>query len=103
MNQYIEIVCTTQVPFGNPPSCARIVTVGILDGGMIKPLAVDTVITYMDAGFRFFVKGEISEKIAFVEKYWCPRCQRYHIRSEADTVKDNNLDYLQYCPWRKAA
>lgn len=104
MAQY-RIVCTEQEPYGHSPSSARIVAVGVSDGAQIAAArwTVEQVIEAMDRGHVFYTRGEQSGKIALVEKYWCSRCVRYHIRSAADAVYDNNLDSLRFCAWGQSA
>jgi hypothetical protein len=106
MSTFLRIVCTEQVPYGNPPACARIVSVGInSNGGDLweRRLAVEEVFSLMRQGVMFYTKGLVSGRTAFVEPYWCSQCKKYHIRSKADAVKDNNLDSLGYCLWKAAA
>jgi hypothetical protein len=64
---------------------------------------VEEVVKKLSMGWVFYTVGQQSGKVALVESYWCSRCARYHIRSKADCVYDNNLDYLRYCSWQKAA
>jgi len=99
-----RIVCTEQEPAPNPPKHAHIVAVGIgTDPNQAeKRLTLREVIAAIDRGDAFYTVGEQSKKTARVEKYWCQHCQRYHIRSTADAVQDNNLDSLRYCrQWQK--
>lgn len=99
-----RIVCTEQVPIGNAPDCARIVAVGTNTDGSeyaTEYLSLDEVILQMCTGVVFYTHGELSKIIAYVEEYWCLKCSRYHIRSKADAVYDNNLDFLRYCSWKK--
>ena len=100
-----RIVCTDQVPVGAAPQCARIVSVGVSKGGDVAEyrLTVEEVVRQLSIGEVFYTVGLESGKVALVESYWCSRCRRYHIRSKADCVYDNNLDYLRYCSWQKAA
>lgn len=99
-----KIVCTEQVPYGHPPSSARIVAVGVgNDPRSAVRWLVQEVVAAMDRGATFYTVGERSGKVALVEKYWCGQCSRYHIRSAADAVYDNNLDSLQYCSWSRTA
>lgn len=100
-----RIVCTEQVPYGHPAASARIVAVGIGNDASraSERLSVEEVVAAMDRGEIFYTLGERSRKVALVEKYWCAQCFRYHIRSAADAVTDNNLDSLRYCAWQKSA
>ena len=95
-----RIVCTEQVPSGNHPN-GRIVAVGI--GGdpdrASERLTVPEVIAAMDRGDTFYTKGKASGRVAWVEKYWCPVCGGWHIRTQPDVVTDNNLDSLRACNW----
>ncbi len=96
-----RIVCTEQKPASQPPQHAHIVAVGVGDdtSKATTRFTLAEVIRKIDAGDRFYTKGEQSEKIANVDKYLCSSCQQYHIRSSADAVSDNNLDKLRYCKW----
>jgi hypothetical protein len=58
---------------------------------------VDEVRQAMRQGHVFYTKGESSGKVALVEEYYCARCGKYHIRSRADAVLDNNLNNLVLC------
>ncbi len=102
---YQRIVCTEQVPIGASPLCARIVKVGVSDGGDYweREMDVGVVMALIDQGWVFYTKGTRTGKVAIVQKYWCTNCRRYHIRSAPDCTVDNNLDYLAYCQWGKAA
>ena len=103
-NRY-RIVCTEQEPYGASPLCARIINVGVSDGGDTGQinLRVDEVVHYLSLGVIFYTQGLESGKKALVHSYYCTRCRKYHIRSAADATKDNNLDYLRTCYWKKAA
>ena len=102
---YKRIVCTDQVPIGNPPKEAKIVSVGIGDdpSKAIEKLPLGEVLRQMEQGVIFYTKGETSGKVALVHKYYCPRCGAFHIKSAPDAVWDNNLDSLRYCQWKNAA
>ena len=105
MSTFLRIVCTEQVPYGNPPKCARIVAIGVSNGSDYweQRLTADDAIALMKKGAVFYTKGLQSGAFAYVESYWCFTCKKHHIRSKADAVKDNNLDSLGYCAWRSAA
>ena len=96
-----RIVCTNQEPASQPPQHAHIVAVGIGDdpNKASRRLTLAEVIQMLDQGDQFYTQGVQSGKVAKVEKYACQYCRRYHIRSTADAVKDNNLDSLRICNW----
>lgn len=96
-----RIVCTNQEPATEPPQHAHIVAVGIGDdpNRATQRLTLAEVIQMIDRGDQFYTQGVQSGKVAKVEKYACQYCRRYHIRSAADAVKDNNLDNLRICNW----
>jgi hypothetical protein len=98
-----RIVCTNQEPASQPPTHAHIVAVGVGDDSShaTNRFTLGQVLSMMTSGDIFFTKGIESQKIALVEKYWCTSCSQFHIRSAADSVKDNNLDNLRYCQWSK--
>ena len=98
-----RIVCTDQEPASQPPQHAHIVAVGVGDDPdkATQRLTLAEVLQMMGRGDNFFTKGVQSGKIALVDKYLCQHCNKYHIRSAADAVKDNNLDSLRYCNWSK--
>lgn len=94
-----RIVCTQQEPASQPPQHAHIVAVGIgtTTDHYDQRLTLSQVIQMIDRGDRFYTVGPQSGKSAWVEKYYCPHCRQYHIKSAADAVRDNNLDYLSRC------
>lgn len=94
-----RIVCTEQEPASQPPQHAHIVAVGIgnTSDRYTQRLTLTQVIQMIDRGERFYTVGSQSGKTAWVEKYYCPHCRQYHIKSAADAVRDNNLDNLPYC------
>lgn len=96
-----RIVCTTQEPIGESHDRAHIVDVGIgVDPYQAEyRFSLSEVIHRMDKGDIFYTKGIVSNKTALVEKYYCQYCRRWHIRSAADAVSDNNLDNLRRCNW----
>lgn len=98
-----RIVCTEQMPASRPPQHAHIVAVGVGDNpdNATTRFTLDEVIRKMDSGDTFYTKGTESGMVANTEKYYCGHCQQYHIRSTRDAVKDNNLDYMRYCQWKK--
>ena len=105
MPTFKRIVCTDQVPSNNPPCKARIISVGVGEdpAQATEKVSLAEVLRQMDSGVIFYTRGEASAKTAFVQKYWCPSCKEWHIRSTPDAVHDNNLDSLRYCFWQKAA
>jgi len=94
-----RIICTNQEPASQPPQHAHIVAVGVGNSTnrYDQRFSLQQVIQLMDNGNLFYTQGPQSEKIAWVEKYICPHCRQYHIKSAADAVYDNNLDSLPYC------
>jgi hypothetical protein len=98
-----RIVCTEQQPASQPPSHAHIVAVGVGTdpNSASERLTLYQVITAMDQGHHFYTQGMQTGKTAWVEKYYCSYCRQYHIRSAPDATRDNNLDSLRYCNWRK--
>jgi hypothetical protein len=100
-----RVVCTDQLPLGVSPLCASIVTIGVSDNGSefaTEQLSVYETVRQIDQGVMFYVVGLETGKVALVEKYWCIRCSKYHIRTRADSTSDNNLDSLRYCRWKAA-
>jgi hypothetical protein len=97
-----RIVCTTQEPVSAPPTHAHIVAVGVgTDPNKAdEKLTLQEVLTKMDRGDRFYTKGGYPERLAWVEKFWCTACDRWHIRSQPDRTTANNLDSLRTCNWR---
>lgn len=100
-----RIVCTEQIPYGNAPSNALIISVGMSDGGDVaeEKCTVAGVISMIDRGVYVYTCGIQSRQVARVIKYWDTSLGRYHIKSAPDCTHDNNLDYLRYCQWKKAA
>lgn len=97
-----RIICTTQQPAQLLNDQAHIVAVGTIPAGSTastysKYWQLSEVLKAMDSGDTFYTLGEQSGKTAEVEKYKCPWCARTHIKSNADKVKDNNLDNLRRC------
>ena len=95
-----RIVCTEQVPVSQPTTHAHIVAVGT--GASANKAeqrwTVDEVWAAIDRRDTFYTKGETSGKIAYVRKHVC--CNRRTLRSDADAVRDNNLDSLRRCSWK---
>lgn len=98
-----RIVCTEQLPISQPPSHAHIVAVGIgtNPNAATQKMTLAEVLSAIDQGHIFYTQGIQSGKTARVEKFVCPHCRKYHIRSTPDAVPDNNLDSLRYCNWEK--
>lgn len=92
-----QIVCTEQVPHYLSSAHARIVAVGIQNGGQTERLTVEQVIAAMDRGHYFYTVGEHSGKKIYVEQYYCSDCGRTHIRTRPDDFLDNNLDSIDRC------
>jgi hypothetical protein len=94
-----RVICTIQEPASQPPQHAHIVAVGVgaSTDHYDQRFTLPQVIQMMTNGDRFFTYGPRSGKTAWVEKYFCPHCHQYHIKSTADAVEDNNLDSLPYC------
>ena len=97
-----RIVCAEHIESGNHPRHGRIVAVGIGNDAdrASERRTVDQVLTQMDTGDNFVVRGPTTGRTARVEKYWCTPCGRWHIRTVADATNDNNLDSLRACRWR---
>ena len=98
-----RIVCTEQQPANQPPSHAHIVAVGLGNdpNNETQRMTLTEVVNAIDFGHEFFTQGVQTAKTARVEKFWCQYCRQYHIRSSPDATRDNNLDYLRYCNWRR--
>lgn len=98
-----RIVCTEQAPLGVPHSHAHIVAVGtgIDSTSAAERWALDQVLAAIDRGHVFYTLGDVSGRRAEVEKYVCAFCRRTYIRSRPDAVRDNNLDNLRACAWRR--
>ena len=98
-----RIVCTEQQPASQPPNHAHIVAVGVGadPNSASEQLILNQVITAIDQGHHFYTQGVATGKIAQVEKYYCTYCRQYHIRSSPDATRDNNLDNLRYCNWKR--
>jgi hypothetical protein len=96
-----RIVCTEQIPADQPPTHAHIVAVGIGSDPNKADyrLTLSQVVSMIDQGHQFYTLGIQSQKIAYVQKFYCQYCRQYHIRSTADAVSDNNLDNLRKCNW----
>jgi hypothetical protein len=94
-----RIICTNQEPASQPPKHAHIVAIGVgtSTDQYSQRFTLQQVIQMMNYGDRFFTQGPRSGKTAWVEKYFCPHCRQYHIKSTADAVEDNNLDSLPKC------
>lgn len=102
---YKRVVCTDQLPFGASPFCSTIVSIGVSSNGSEfaeEQLSVDETVRQMDQGVVFYVLGLQTGKTTIVEKYWCLRCAKYHLRTRADSTTDNNLDSLRFCRWKAA-
>lgn len=98
-----RIVCTEQQPFYQPTTHAHIVAVGTGNNPAQadERWTLDQVLGAMDRGHTFYTKGVYSGKVAGVHKYVCRLCRRTYIRSNADVVRDNNLDSLRKCIWNR--
>ena len=94
-----RVICTIQEPASQPPKHAHIVSIGVgtTTDHYNQRFTLLQVIQMMNNGDRFYTQGPQSGKSAWVEKYYCPHCRQYHIKSAADAVLDNNLDSLPYC------
>lgn len=97
-----RIVCTTHSPVDEPSRRTHIVAVGTgTDPGHADiKWSLDDVLLAIRRGDRFYVKGERSARIAWVEPYVCSFCRRTYIRTTPDDVTDNNLDNLRRCQWQ---
>lgn len=88
-----QITCTRQEPPWVPHTAAHIVSVG---SGW-RRWTVAEAYRAMDAGDRFYTRGPLTGKTAWVYKHRCG-CGRPTLRSAPDAVYDNNLDSLPDCP-----
>jgi hypothetical protein len=75
------------------------VAIGAYDdpGGAYRYWRLDQVLAALDRSDRFYVRGERSRVVAWVQKYVCEDCGRTFIRTNADATADNNLDNLPAC------
>ena len=98
-----RVVCSEQVPAAAHSRNAKIVAVGTGSDPdrASQRWTVAEVVNAMQRGDRFYTQGKASGRVAWVEKYWCPACGGWHIRSTRDAVVDNNLDSLRACSWRQ--
>lgn len=96
-----RIVCTVQLPAGQQPTHAHIVEIGTGDNPAMPTLrwSVAEVVAAIQQGNTFYTESPSTGRRALVEPFWCPFCFRQTLRSAPDTVRDNNLDALHYCPW----
>ena len=94
-----RIICTRQEPVSKPHSHAHIVSVGTgtRQTSYDKQWTVDEVYRAIDRGDRFYTKSESTGEIAYVIKWGCLHCGFRTLKSTADAVTDNNLDYLVHC------
>jgi hypothetical protein len=94
-----RVICTNQEPASQPPQHAHIVSVGVgtITEHYNQRFSLPQVIQMMTNGDCFYTQGPRSGKTAWVEKYFCPHCRQFHIKSAADAVIDNNLDSLPSC------
>jgi len=92
-----RIVCvTTQHPH------RHIISVGVggNDRNPSRRLTIAEVRRMIDSGDTFYTQSPTTERRARVHKDTCkePFCMVATIRSSADAIRDNNLDYLPGCP-----
>jgi len=94
MNGY-RIDYIFQAPANCPAPHAQIVKVGIGNAAGHNPVwTVDEVIQAMKKGAIFYTIGPRTGKFAKVMPFVCHHCGRFHIRSSAEAVDDNNIDNL---------
>jgi hypothetical protein len=89
-----QIVCVTTA---DPHRHVTAVGIG---GSATKPgrrMSLAAVLTAMNAGDKFFTRSPSTEQEAEVSKARCNECRKETLRSSADAVPDNNLDYLTLC------
>lgn len=100
-----RVVCTDQVPVNESFKKAHIIAVGVGNdpNAASERLTLEQVLIKMDSGDTFYTQGPISGKIAQVVSYHCSGCGKRHIKSSADNVTDNNLDYMRGCQWQPSA
>lgn len=90
-----RIVCTDQ------PNC-HIVSVGVgsASSKATNKFTVAEVWNMLDAGHTFYTSDD-KGNVALVQKLNCA-CGRGSLRSSADAVVENNLDYMRVCRWTAA-
>jgi len=91
-----RIVCVTTT---HPHRHIVSVGIGSTSGTPLITKSVTAVRAAIDAGDSFETSSPSTGKIAKVKKDTCGKdgCAVLTIRSEADAVKDNNLDNLPVC------
>ena len=94
-----RIICTRQEPVANPHSHAHITHVGTgaTTAQYDRFWTLTEVLTAMILGDAFFTISPSTGKIAQVHRVKCGQCASDTIRSSADAVTDNNLDFLPRC------
>jgi hypothetical protein len=99
-----RIVCTTKAPADKPPSHQHIVGVGTGEDPdhADRRWALQAVLDAMRRGDAFHTIGIHTGVRAEVERYWCAKCARWFIRSEADAALDDNLDNLRRCRFKRS-
>lgn len=60
---------------------------------------VQQVRSAIDRGDTFYTQSPTTAKVAYVDKFDCS-CGYKTIKSRADAVQDNNLDYMRACSWK---
>ncbi len=94
-----RVICTLQDPPGVSHLDAHIVKVGtgVTTTTYSRLWSVAEVYEAMDRGDLFYTEGPTSGVRARVGKWGCRTCNAPTLRSSADAVRDNNLDYLPRC------
>jgi Protein of unknown function (DUF3892) len=90
MSEY-QITCVNKEFSGNH---GHIVSIGI--GAQQQPITVRDAYLLIGAGHRLYSKSPSTGAVAAVEPYRCHGVAT--LRSTADAVYDNNLDYMDSCP-----
>lgn len=105
MAQY-RIVCTDLQPVNAPRPHQHIIGVGVdtnNDGFADERQSRDKVIgNIRDNKDIYYTIGNVTGKRANVEVAHCPACYNTIIKTRPDDTRDNNLEGMRTCDWRKA-
>lgn len=93
-----RIICTRQEPcyVNNLQAHIVVVGTGVTPQTYTQLWSLDDVLAAMRFN-RFYTQSPSTGAIAWVQPFTCAYCRRIYIRSTADAVQDNNLDYLPTC------
>lgn len=93
-----RITCTVQEPTGKPHDAAHIVSVGtgVLQNRYTDLSDLKDVLRLMSEGHSFYMESPSTGRSARVHSN-CKTCDRTTIRTDADSIQDNNLDNLPRC------